>query len=131
MKACGSVHADGSLQAAEGGLWASAHPPEGPLPGTPAQAYSGEGGTAPQGVSLELCWGHRHHTPPRASLELGPSLPAWVAAVRLSWQHSLPHQAEAEPNSGPELWVLKHPSEPRRPQQANQPLGASPQAPAR
>ena len=47
MKACGSVHTDGSLQAAEGGLWAGARPPKGPLPGPPAQAYPGEGGTAP------------------------------------------------------------------------------------
>ena len=135
MKVCGSVHVGSSLQAAEGGAWAGAHPPEGPLPGTPAWAHSGEGRTAspssrePAGVSPESCWGCRRHTPPRARLELWPSLPAWVAAMRLSWQHSLPHQAEAEPNSGPELSGLKHPSEPRRPQRANQPLATSPQAP--
>ena len=100
--------------------------PRGPCPGLPPRPTLVKEGQRPlllragrrvPGVVL----GHRRHTPPRASLEPGPSLPAWVAAVRLSWQHSLPHQAEAEPNSGPKLWVLKHPSEPRRPQRANSP----------
>ena len=100
--------------------------PRGPCPGLPPRPTLVKEGQRPlllragrrvPGVML----GHCRHTPPRASLKPGPSLPAWVAAVRLSWQHSLPHQAEAEPNSGPELWVLKHPSEPRRPQRANSP----------
>lgn len=84
MKVCSSVHAGSSLQAAEGGAWAGACPPEGPLPRTPARAHSGEGAPPssqePAGMSPESCWGCRHHAPPRASLELRPSLPAWVAA---------------------------------------------------
>lgn len=105
MKVCSSVHAGSSLQAAEGGAWAGACPPEGPLPGLTLVKER-----LPPPRSRPACPRSRagaaaitHHPGPVLSCD--PPCP-------LGWQHSLPHQAEAEPNSGPKLSALKHPQSP-------------------